>query len=957
MSMQINRLVITFVALFSLLNLCLAQTPTHFRIGESALANADIYSILQTKGGRLYVASDNGIYTYEHNRFTRIPAIEEQKGGSFFKLAENIRGEIYCHNLKGQVFQLVDDKLKLYYEFSEIVNQLDYFFDTNGDLLIFTNNVTRVKPDGSVEIVIDARKELNVKHHEFIRPMQMLDGTILGTSTSRSTIRSADLFFVYKQGNAKFTSYNSINWNTKDTKVTGSISAFKLKNKIVYATEFGDFSNAFPTSIISRERYKLSQINDHQLFSIFNKQGANFWEVVNDTLVQHETIFPNTFISSFHYNEDGSMLLGTFGEGIIVIPNINTNEVSVSSFLRGIDVRNGVTYVSSRDGSIFSYKDRLKIETKKKLNVDEVFVLKYPQNFLSEKHLVASNGSLSNFSMIKALAEGEQGFFTATNMGINYSSDNLRNGEINRFNQFPSGNKNSVRIYGTTRYTSITYDKLLHEVYFSDFNKVEYIQGKNNPKELKYKGQSIRCVDLGYGEGSIYVATANSGVLIFNNHEFEYKLDVTSGLASDFIKKIKIVGKLLYVLTDLELQVVDLQKKSITTVSSEHGKLDNIISNFSADEQNLLLLKSNSFISIPTTSFDRQQPNLTFHLDSLTTSTGKINANNQFNLDYTENELIAYLNFKDIVRSRDTEFQIKIDNKKWESYPATQNRISIQNFDYGMHTVLLRLEYQGEYYGEKIFKFKKLAPIYLRWWFYPIILLIIAAVIILFFRRKLRLQAREANRVYELNSSKLTAIQSQMNPHFVFNALNSIQHLVIKGDTDNAYNYITRFANLVRRTLDYSDKETISIIQEIELLDVYLELEKLRFKVDFEYEFEKVKIRDVQTPPMLIQPFIENALVHGLLHKEGEKRLKVYLELKEDYLICKVEDNGIGRDEAKKIRHRQRGDHKSFALNAIDNRFRILNEYSGIKLGYYYEDFPVDNGGIVTRVTLTIPIK
>lgn len=215
---------------------------------------------------------------------------------------------------------------------------------------------------------------------------------------------------------------------------------------------------------------------------------------------------------------------------------------------------------------------------------------------------------------------------------------------------------------------------------------------------------------------------------------------------------------------------------------------------------------------------------------------------------------------------------------------------------------------------------------------------------------------KKSKQINELNASKLTAIQSQMNPHFIFNSLNSIQDLVLQGDVENSYTYIATFSSLVRKTLNYSEKDFIDFEEEIQLIEIYLSLEKLRFKKDLDYQINTNKIDDILIPPLLIQPFIENALVHGLLHKEGFKKLTISFELNEN-LICTIEDNGIGREKARAIRARQRSEHVSFSGKAIQNRFDILSNIYERKFGYQYEDL-VENGiATGTKVSLTIPIQ
>ena len=186
--------------------------------------------------------------------------------------------------------------------------------------------------------------------------------------------------------------------------------------------------------------------------------------------------------------------------------------------------------------------------------------------------------------------------------------------------------------------------------------------------------------------------------------------------------------------------------------------------------------------------------------------------------------------------------------------------------------------------------------------------------------------------------------------------MNSIQDLILKGDVEHSYSYITTFSDLVRRTLIYSDKDFIDFEQELKLLQLYLSLEKLRFKKDLDYVIESNGISDIQIPPMLIQPFIENALVHGLLHKTGEKRLHISFTLT-DHLVCVIEDNGIGQNQSRIIKERQRVDHESFSVQAIRKRFEILSDHFKGTLGYKYEDIEKNGSASGTRVILQIPVK
>jgi LytS/YehU family sensor histidine kinase len=295
--------------------------------------------------------------------------------------------------------------------------------------------------------------------------------------------------------------------------------------------------------------------------------------------------------------------------------------------------------------------------------------------------------------------------------------------------------------------------------------------------------------------------------------------------------------------------------------------------------------------------------------------------------------------------------------KEWTTLNYLNNQVNFSGLEHGSYILHV---YAKDANGQKSnviqYEFSVEQPIWMAWWFYLGISVLAIALVILFYKKRFQIQQKKAEQINELNASKLTAIQSQMNPHFIFNSLNSIQDLVIQGDTENSYTFITKFANLIRKTLNYSDKDFIDFEQEIQLLELYLGLEKLRFKDDFDFEIDTDDIADILIPPMLIQPFIENALVHGLLHKEGHKQLSISFELNE-HLSCTIIDNGVGREKAKEIKQRQKGNHESFAVQAIKKRFNILREKFKGDIGFKYEDLLENEVIRGTKVVIHIPIK
>jgi tetratricopeptide (TPR) repeat protein len=204
--------------------------------------------------------------------------------------------------------------------------------------------------------------------------------------------------------------------------------------------------------------------------------------------------------------------------------------------------------------------------------------------------------------------------------------------------------------------------------------------------------------------------------------------------------------------------------------------------------------------------------------------------------------------------------------------------------------------------------------------------------------------------------SELKAIKAQMNPHFIFNALNSIQEMFFIGDKRLANEHLGKFSQLTREILKASGKQFISLTEEIEMLTKYLELEGLRFEKDFSFNIklnDENAADDILLPPMLIQPYIENAIRHGLLHKKGEKKIEIDFNFNEQkkILTCTVYDNGIGRNAADEINKNRSQLHESFSTSANEKRLELLNQNRVEKIGVQYQD--LENG---TKVSILIPV-
>ncbi|HCS21792.1 MAG TPA: hypothetical protein DIW47_14750 [Bacteroidetes bacterium] len=305
------------------------------------------------------------------------------------------------------------------------------------------------------------------------------------------------------------------------------------------------------------------------------------------------------------------------------------------------------------------------------------------------------------------------------------------------------------------------------------------------------------------------------------------------------------------------------------------------------------------------------------------------------------------------------------DNGEWQHLPAGQNALNLMNIPRNSSRLLVRaIDAKGLSSETLTIPLYVNPPFWQRTWFYIAQLIFTFAIMLVIFRIYLRqLRRKQANALEKaklktnLIESQLTALKAQMNPHFIFNSLNSIYELIVFSETKEAAIYLNKFATLLRKVLENSEKESITLSEECEWLNLYLELEKLRFGDDFSYQINMDQINEPYTilvPTMLLQPFVENAVKHGLLHKQGIKRLEIEFSEDENGMLCLITDNGVGRKKASTFRKSGK-EHKSFATGAILRRISMLNASGKYAIQLDIEDLEYPNGKAAgTQVRLVI---
>jgi len=319
---------------------------------------------------------------------------------------------------------------------------------------------------------------------------------------------------------------------------------------------------------------------------------------------------------------------------------------------------------------------------------------------------------------------------------------------------------------------------------------------------------------------------------------------------------------------------------------------------------------------------------------------------------FTDNDQIKY------------RYMLEGYDEEWQ-YVGQENKARYINLPPGRYGFRVQVSHRGVWlpYERKI-------AITARPWFWTtswfITLVVLAGLIFLYgiyrfrirqIRKKEQLESGYQKKLAEL---EMQALRAQMNPHFIFNSLNSINNFILKNETESASDFLTKFSRLVRQVLHNSKDKLISLDEELMALRLYLELEQLRFEGRFDFEISSDRQIDAESiliPPLLLQPYVENAIWHGLMHKDGPGKVTITIEPDGQNLRFRIEDDGIGRKKAKEYQSSYGVKKQSMGMNITKNRIEMFNDVYNIQADIRVEDLYSDEGQACgTRIILHIPM-
>lgn len=481
-----------------------------------------------------------------------------------------------------------------------------------------------------------------------------------------------------------------------------------------------------------------------------------------------------------------------------------------------------------------------------------------------------------------------------------------------------------------------------------------------------------RITDIGeFRKKYLCLGTRGNGFII-KTPDSLYQLSENDGLASNNIRKIYIDSSYIWIATNKGLSRLSVSfnpaRFTIQNIGVREGLLSNEINDILQVNKQVYISSNTGLTIMDTAIFSKEsrksQNSLPFYISSVKVNGETVKHLNTYSLTYKQRKLELFYTALSYRSSGDIQYRYRLSKPGFTWSYTSARDIVFDPLPYGDYKLEIQAKIKEGIWtvqNQLSIDFSVRPPFWHAIWFIVLAVLIVAAAIFMIVRWRIMQIRRKGEEKTAMNKKlvemEMKALRAQMNPHFIFNVLSSIQYYILYNDSISAQNYLSKFARLIRIMLDNSRVTFVSLEKELTLLKLYLDLENLRFEEKFMYEIEvdaEINQNEVLIPNLLLQPYVENAIKHGFRGRPGSF-LSVRLWPRQGKIVCTITDNGVGRVEAAKAHNREFDVHASAGTLIIKDKIEALK----IHFNYHLSSDTIDvvEEGVVkgTQVILEIP--
>jgi hypothetical protein len=958
-----------FILLFLIVKtgLLSAQDPYYIKIDKTkGLPSNAIYGIFQDSKGFIWITSQVGLTRYDGYEFKTYTCPQQtSKPGSFIQ--EDNYGRIWYQNFDGYVYYVENDTMKMLHQnppvavlhFAVINNQL-YKLQKNGVDVFDLKTLLLIKT-----ITVD--NQMNYR-----------------SVNSKNIFYIMNKYFFYKIDSANNLSPLPYPQSLIQNK---PINLYPAKNEIALLARENTFKALYELEDDTfKYRFPLKEIDYIHNFSytdssywFFTPKGVFAYNNTRSSINNNQAFFTNKSVGCVLKDREGNLWFGSATDGILLVPNINcrilTDEIKpYRLFLNGKDLYTGTqnaaiykTDLTSKHTSMF-YKDSWYSSIYNQEYDNEQKTL----TFSSDKFKIIKNNKIifQAGAIIKYFEKLNDKYYAFASTGsyglIKIKNTNQKTEWDKIFNKYLLDyDPGQAHLVDGIRGKSLTYNSYSNTIYCTT-NSGLFKATPDTVYEIKMNRKSIYSNKIYSYKDDVYTLTSNGLLLKIDRKDSIENLSKATDIESEHIDNIKVFDNFLFLITSDQLMYMDLNdgKNKVNKPGIFIQQIKDIVL-----WQNKLVISTNEALLLQDFSLQSQASLPQLIINSFTVNNIPFTTSAANELSYNQNNI--EIKYSILYFKNDFKFPLyyKINNNDWELAPAESRILKLSSLSPENYTVSFRLgdKYQNNNSIQTI-QFNIKNPWWKQWWFVTIYILAILGVAFAYYKyqtkkliKRNELLAEKNELEKSLNNSILTSIKAQMNPHFFYNALNAIQSFIITNDKKSATAYLSKFSKLTRMVLEMSEKKYVSLNDELVVLSIYVEIEKLRFDNNLTFNLNianDLNINFIKIPSMIIQPYVENAIRHGLLHKKGERTLTITFEKKDGNLQIIIDDNGIGRKQSAEINKIKKEKYQSFSTKANQTRIELLNKGSNNKMGVEFIDkVDEENNATGTTVIITIALN
>lgn len=963
-----------FYILFLFFVEAFSQNPVSIQLTEKdGLPDIEFYGAVEDKEGFIWLAADKGLFRYDGKRFKNYTH-PDKRGLSVFGVKLDNEGRVWCNNISGQFFYIENDSLQLFKDLKkEAKGQLTNFIFFKKKLVIYYYReiiLVDLKDVNSIKKISDNKKTIStyqendtlfhiIEEKKFISN----DGESFNLQKSFKNKLYSDYYyinwsFIPFKGNRFFLGYEQL--TTTITRERNTM-VMEMDDKLV-GVKLPD-ALKFSKNIIDYYIYE-------NLLWLGTEDGVYVCDYQNQELIIKDHFFKGKTITKIIKDRNNNYWFTTLRNGIFIVPNINLKKLELDFKEANITAmskigNDKIIFGSSKGNIQIVNIDSNKSETLPRLKEQKIFAI----SAINKDSVLVGYRSHTALIDINDYSSKpiQSSYFTGIKDFSFVSSNKILLACYNKASEISLEQKevNEV-LLGKLRAYTTHFSEKNNKKYVGYVNGTRVYDKANKEVSLLHKGKDIFTVDIGETkDGTIWLSTFKNGILGIRNDSISINYNMSNGLLSNLTREIKGDGDNLWISTTNGIQVLNTKTGKFRNLTRRDGINSYNITDIIPFKDKLFFSSNKGVIEVDRDKIYKKVNTLEFYFTNISVNDRKRKIESNYRLESDENKIQFDFQINGFLAEENVQYAYQLIDKrkkeKWDLLDQNINQITFNNLASGDYKFVLKATSIDDPKNEfsKTVTFSIALPIYKEWWF--VFLIFLSGVIIIWYRFNQRIKtiretqkaALEKERLQrELVSTKLETLRSQMNPHFTFNALNSIQNLILKNDKKEAYNYLTKFSTLIRENLHLSTKTFVVFEKELSLIKRYLDLESLRFKETLKYNIHVGEnVEEVKIPTMIIQPYVENAIKHGLLHKkEGIRKLEIEFYLEEKVLVSKISDNGIGIEKAEQIQKRNQVKKKSFSTESIRERLSFLRDYYNTDIGVEYPE--VESG---TTVIIKIP--